>query len=224
MRQLSETLKHFIKNANLLAQARRYAMRRRLRNREFTLIASNCIGGIIYHELGVRFYSPTINLRIDSDQFARFVLRMDDYLGKELNFIPTEESCPVAMLGDIKIYFTHYKTAEDARQKWEERKNRIRRDNLFIVFNDRDGISEADMAALCQVKCRGMVMFSAKRRPEVSYALYMDRYDGQPCVGNVLEKSPLSGRRVYERYFDYVKWLNEANGSLDCRPFVKRGQ
>lgn len=199
-------------------------MRSRLQNRDFTLIASNCIGGIIYHELGVQFRSPTINLRINSDQFARFVLRMDDYLKQELKFVPADESCPVAMLGDIKIYFTHYKMAEDARWKWEERKGRIQRDNMFIALNDRDGISEADMAALCQVKCRGMVMFSAKRRPEIPYALYMDCYDGQPCVGNVLEKSPLSGKRIYERYFDYVKWLNESNGSLDCIPFAKRGQ
>lgn len=32
--------------------------RLRLRNKDFTLITSNCVGGIIYHELGLPFLSP----------------------------------------------------------------------------------------------------------------------------------------------------------------------
>ena len=36
-------------------------LRFKLHNKEFSLIAPNCIGGIIYHRLGVEFKSPTIN-------------------------------------------------------------------------------------------------------------------------------------------------------------------
>ena len=223
MGRIKETIKRFAKEGNPLLVIRRRTARKKLQNRDFTLITSNCIGGIIYHELGVKFYSPTINLRIDSDQFAKFVLKIEEYLAKDLRFIQTEENCPVALLDDIKIYFTHYKTEEEALQKWQERKDRIRWDNLFIMFNDRDGISDDAMAALCRVKCRGMVMFSAKKRLEFPYALYMDCYKDQPCVGNVLEKNLVTGKRVYERYFDYVRWLNEADGSLNCAPFAKRG-
>lgn len=224
MKNMKESIKHLIKEANPLLLLRRRKSRKRLQNKEFTLITSNCIGGIIYHELGMKFYSPTINLRIDSDQFAKFVLKMDYYLEQDLKFIRTEEACPVALLDDIKIYFTHYKTEEEACRKWQERKRRIQWDNLFVMLNDRDGLSEKTMAALCQVKCRGMVMFSAKRRPELPYALYMDCYRDMPCVGNVLEKNLITGKRVYERYFDYVRWLNEADGSLNCAPFSKKGE
>ena len=224
MGRITEKIKYIAKEGNPLLVIKRRIARKKLQNRDFTLITSNCIGGIIYHELGIKFHSPTINLRIDSDQFAEFVLKINYYLQQDLKFIQTEENCPVALLDDIKIYFTHYKTEEEALQKWQERKDRIQRDNLFIMLNDRDGISDDAMAALFQVKCRGMVMFSAKKRPEIPYALYMDCYKDQPCVGNVLEKNPVTGKRIYERYFDYVRWLNEADGSLNCAPFAKRGE
>jgi uncharacterized protein (DUF1919 family) len=38
------------------------AERSRLTNKEVTIFSSNCIGGVIYHDLGLRFMSPTINL------------------------------------------------------------------------------------------------------------------------------------------------------------------
>ena len=34
-----------------------------LRNRSFSLFSHNCLGGIMYHDLGVQFQSPTINMR-----------------------------------------------------------------------------------------------------------------------------------------------------------------
>lgn len=35
---------------------------RNLRNDSFTILSSNCIGGVIYHRLGKQFLSPTINM------------------------------------------------------------------------------------------------------------------------------------------------------------------
>ena len=32
------------------------------KNDDFTLIARDCIGGILYHQLGLKFLTPTINL------------------------------------------------------------------------------------------------------------------------------------------------------------------
>lgn len=48
--------------------------RSRLHNQEFTLITNTCIGGIIFHDLHLRFCSPTINCGIrDHDEFCYFV-------------------------------------------------------------------------------------------------------------------------------------------------------
>ena len=39
--------------------------RSRLKNTDFTIIASNCCGTMMYHDLGLPFLSPTINLNLN---------------------------------------------------------------------------------------------------------------------------------------------------------------
>ena len=51
-------------------------------NNEITILSSNCLGGLLYDRLGLKFYSPTINTLIPSDQFVRFVLNYEEYLKK----------------------------------------------------------------------------------------------------------------------------------------------
>ena len=36
-----------------------------------SIICSNCIGGEIYHDLGMKFYSPTINLWMSESDFLK---------------------------------------------------------------------------------------------------------------------------------------------------------
>lgn len=55
-----------------------------LRNHDFTIISSNCVGGIIYHELGERFLSPTINLWFEPNDFLKFASNFDFYLSQDL--------------------------------------------------------------------------------------------------------------------------------------------
>ncbi len=44
-------------------------MRKALRNKEFTLLSNNCNGGFIYHDLGLQFLSPTINMFFYHDHY-----------------------------------------------------------------------------------------------------------------------------------------------------------
>lgn len=49
------------------------------------------------------------------------------------------------MLADIEIRFNHYKTFEEAVEKWEERKRRINWDNLYVMAIDGDNCSEESL-------------------------------------------------------------------------------
>ena len=82
---------------------------------------------------------------IISKEFVKFACNLKEYLNESLVFIDTDASYPVAKLKDITINFTHYKTEEEARDKWNERKNRINWNNLFIITNDRDNITLNDI-------------------------------------------------------------------------------
>lgn len=190
-------------------------MRRRLKNHDFTFLASNCTAGIIYHRLGMKFLSPTINMFIWQDDFLKFVLDLPHYLGCELQFIETEEPYPVAMLDDIKLYFNHYKTAEEAREKWEDRKKRMHMDNLYILMCDRDGITEDDMRKLEQVDCKNKVVLTAKPHPDIDFAFQLPEYANEDYVGYYLGKNAITDKTVVEKHFDFVKWLNGASPK-DC--------
>lgn len=47
-----------------VAWIRRFFRKRKVKNQNVTIIASNCIGGMVYHDLGLKFNSPFINLWI----------------------------------------------------------------------------------------------------------------------------------------------------------------
>ena len=191
-------------------------MRARIQNKDFTFLASNCTAGIIYHRLGMKFLSPTINMFIWQDDFLKFVLDLPHYLAQELQFIETEEPYPVAMLDDIKLYFNHYKTNEEAREKWEERKARMNMDNLFILMCDRDGITEDDMRKLETVNCKNKVVLTAKEHPEIDFAFQLPEYANEEFVGYYLGKNAITDKTIVEKHFDFVKWLNGASPK-DCR-------
>lgn len=58
-----------------------------LYNKHVTLICNNCVGGVIFHDLSLRFNSPTINLDIQPKEFINFVNNMRDYMCCELEEI-----------------------------------------------------------------------------------------------------------------------------------------
>lgn len=41
----------------------------RLKNKDFSIISRNCIGGVMYHDLGLKCTSPTVNLFFYPDDF-----------------------------------------------------------------------------------------------------------------------------------------------------------
>lgn len=105
--------------------------RARLKNEDFTILCSTCLGGVIYHRLGKQFLSPTINLWMTQRDFIEFACNLKHYVSLKLNFIESNEETPVAMLGDIIIHFNHADSEEQAEQEWLRRKARINYDNIY---------------------------------------------------------------------------------------------
>lgn len=189
-------------------------MRTALTNPNPSFLCPNCIGGILFHDLGLQFRSPTVNLMMTQPDFVRFVLDLDRYLDAEPVFFRKDGyTCPCAQLDGITIHFTHYATETEALDKWNQRKLRIDRDNLFIFLTERDGLTREEILSLGNLKCRGLVVFTAGNYPDIPYALHIPRYAADGEIGNILEKSWWDDSRQYERYFDFVKWFSKADGT-----------
>ena len=221
--ELKEQLKKILSRCNPLAIRRRNTMRSRLRNQTPSFLCPNCIGGILFHDLGLQFRSPTVNLMMTQRDFVRFVLELEHYLAMKPFFFDKEGyDCPCAKLGDITIHFTHYKTEEEALAKWEQRKERLDRENLFVFLTERDGLTREEILSLGKLKLRGLVVFTAHDCPDIPYAVHIPKYASDGEIGNILAKNLRDESREYEHYFDFVKWFNEADGApYDAAPYAK---
>ena len=60
---------------------------RKLSNRDVTLFSSNCNGGVILHDLGLRFNSPFVNLWIKPKDFIKICENPEYYLKLDLLYL-----------------------------------------------------------------------------------------------------------------------------------------
>ena len=59
-----------------------------------SILTPSCIGGLISHNLGLAFRSPTVNLWMDNHDFVKFACDLQHYLSMELTFLaPGEKMC-----------------------------------------------------------------------------------------------------------------------------------
>lgn len=142
----------------------------------FTIISNNCWGGLIYESYNLEKKSPTIGMFFMASDYIKFVNNIKEYLSYELKFIPPKESrwkedlCydkrfgsyPVAKLNDIEIFFLHYNSEEEAREKWKRRCKRINWDNLIIKFNDQNGCTKEDVINFLKLPYKNKLFFTCK--------------------------------------------------------------
>lgn len=188
-------------------------LKKRLRKQaidtNISIISQNCIGGVMYHELGLKFCSPTINIYIEAEDFIKFCENMQHYLSieaKSLRFVK-ERSYPVGYLDDIKIYFVHYTSEEEAIKKWEERRKRINYKKICIVMTDRDGFNKEILHRFSSLKYKKILF--ASRNYSNKDVIFMPCFKRQQCVGGLTAYCNVFGKRYYRKYFDIIKWLTE---------------
>jgi len=184
--------------------------RRRLINQEVSIIASTCNGGVIYHDLGLQYRSPFINLWIKPDDFIKLLSDLRGYLTYDLRFIREEGiSYPVAVLKDIHIYFQHYKTEEEAESCWKRRVKRMEYDNVAVFFTDRDGCTYENLKNFDNSPYERKVVFTHTDYPEFKSAYYFDCFSKEKEVGVLTEFSNSKLKTRYLDEYDYVALLNK---------------
>lgn len=203
MNEINLLMRHFIDRKN----------RKQLKNKEFSLFASNCNGACICHDLGLRFRSPFVNLRLSGPDFVKFLTAPREYLNCELSFLEqTERSFPVARLADITLYFQHYESEEEARLQWQRRQERINWDELFVMLTQRDGCTDEVLRAFDALPYRHKVVFTKEPRPDIQSAVYIPGFEKDKELGVCSAfVGKWNGRKYYDA-FDYVAWFN---GELD---------
>lgn len=182
--------------------------KRKLKNNDFSIISSNCIGMFMYKDMGLKYLSPTINLSIPMNDFVKMAENLRWYMEQKITQAETKEHYPVGYLGDVEVRFIHYSTFEEAVWKWEERKKRINWDNLFIAGAERDGCTYGTIRRFQQLPYKNKVIFTHVRYPEFSSAYYIKGFEEEKEVGVITFFKEQFLKRRYLDDFDYVKFLN----------------
>ncbi len=191
----------------------RFFYRKRLRNTSFSLISNNCIGGVISHDLGLQFRSPTVDLYFTNEDFILFCRHLRDYLRLPVVEADSGLDYPVGALkgdhGTVRIYFMHYGSFEEAKAKWEERRSRVDFDNLYVIMEPKK-CSEALLEQFDQLDLPHKVVLTDGRHPGIrsSFPIDGDFYTEAEGRGNLLTY-PKRGLRRYVGVFDYVAFFNK---------------
>ena len=179
-----------------------------------SIISSNCIGGVISHELGLRFESPTVNLFFYPDSYIEYISHLEDYSKQELIEIKTAKDVgyPIGQLGKegkVIIHFMHYNSFEDARNKWIERTSRINFNNLYFILAERDGITHKQMKAFDCLPYVHKVLLACNQYDDIKCSHYLG--EGYRKDGQLMDLLQYKGRFTGKRFlddFDYVGFLN----------------
>lgn len=167
------------------------------------------------HELGLRFDTPTVNLFFTAGDFVKFCAGFRTYMQRELVEDTTAgEMFPVGLLGDIRIYFRHYKTFQEAKSKWEERSSRIHWDNLFFLMTDGADSSDALAAEFDALPYKHKALLTYKDYPGLKSAVKLTFRDeigengvGAPALFKF--KGFFSLHKVIDDW-DYISFINNS--------------
>ena len=117
---------------------------RRLQRSRLSIVSMNCFGGFLSHTLGLPFRSPFVNMFLDEKNFLRLLQNFQALMEKNLLLKETKWQTdlkfyyPVVTLGNVVINMNHYRDFNEAVAKWNERKTRINRYNLFVTMYTAD--------------------------------------------------------------------------------------
>ena len=198
----------------------RKIMQKRNKNMDFTIIAQNCIGGVIYSDLGLQFLSPTINMFIEDKNFVKLVENLEYYLSisaeplteKYIDPVDNSITYPKIKIKDIEICCLHYKDCKEAIDAWERRKKRVNLNNVFVIGNSWNMHGNIElMQKICNSSYKSVLFSNIEL--DVNNCVYLKddfwKLDKRGIIRpNITDFKPNSYRRYYEEYFDVVSWIN----------------
>lgn len=189
------------------------SQRNNLQNSNFSLITSDCTGGCVAKDLKVRMNSPTRNFYFNADDYIKFCKNLDYYLTLQPepytgNYSGGGAEYLMASLGDLKMFLVHYSSVEQCRDEWIRRRERVNKDNMFFVMNDRNFCTEKEIREFDELPYNNKVCFTHKKYPQYKSTYFISGSEADDFLKGVMNYvHPLWIKRYYDQ-FDFVDWLN----------------
>lgn len=178
--------------------------KKRIKSRDFTVISNNCWAGKLYQYLDMPYLSPTVGLYFFADDYLKFVKNLRYYMSQDLTFITVNESrykdiliarhhdiVPLAKLDDVEIVFLHYKTKEEAKEKWNRRRQRINWDKLYFKFSKMNLCTEDHLKKFSELPFRHKFMLNNRKPTRYNCEFYWNGKSNEKEI--LLDTSPFPG-------------------------------
>lgn len=184
------------------------------KNIEFTIISNNCWAGHVYRYYGLPYSTPTIGLFFFSEDYIKFVYDLKKYLSLDFRFITYKESkyrielekyggecleCPIGILGDIEVIFLHYKTQDEALEKWNRRKSRINWENIYYKMSEMNLCSYEYLAAFNNLPTSKKVVFTTRNYQLQSQVIFGESF---------MKKSISDDTTNFRKYIDLTAFIS----------------
>ena len=192
---------------------------KKLINADFTIISNNCWSGSVYRYFGLPYNTPTVGLYFFAEDYIKFLYKIKEYVNSEIKIINIEESrhkeslirlhqehVPIGKIDDVEIIFLHYKTPEEALEKWYRRVKRINWDNLYIKMAEMNECLEEHVYAFDKLPFKRKFIFTHKD--------YMIK-------SQIIMKDWKNSDQVYDDTTWFNKYINVIN-FLNGLPYKKR--
>ena len=153
-----------------------------------------------YYEKGDRARLTSTNFVLISRNFIEISKYADAY-----------NNHPIGLLGDVEIHFQHYESIEEAREKWNRRKERmlkVPKDNYFFTICDRREVTPANIKEFHTLDFKNKLSFSFYKIPGLTNHQHL-KFIKDP---NKKKGTPPNGKKRFKLsflYFDLVHWLNK---------------
>lgn len=185
-----------------------------LKRRDFTIISNNCWGGHVYRYFSLPYSSPTIGLYFFANDYIKFASELKKYINSDIQFISIDQSihkaellkfggknltCPIGKIFDIEIIFLHYKSIDEAKTKWNNRKKRIIWDNIIFKMSEMNNCSLDNLLNFDILPYEKKVCFVTKRRNLKSEVLFR-QFQGQDNIADDTTN--------FRRYVNLIKLIN----------------
>ena len=193
-----------------------------LANEDFVIVCDNCWSGSVYQWLERPYNSPFISIGFYGDCYIKLLTRFDYYMNLPLKFITEskyknrEITYPLAIIDDVELHFTHYKTEKEAKTKWERRTKRMFEDkdmdNYVFMMSDAWYATEQNFKDFNELPYKNKISFSIH---EFKHLNLKNHYQIKEIDKNFKDRVP-NGVKLFKIMFIYVpfyKWLKNTLAS-----------
>lgn len=187
--------------------------RKSINNKDFSIISNNCWGGFVYKRYNLPYLTPTVGLYFYAEDYIKLCHNLTYYMSLPLKFITLQQSkhfesltakgqinIPIAQLDDIEIIFLHYKTEEEALEKWERRKKRINYENLIFKFSEVNNCTYEHLKKFEELEANKKICFTTQNYKDISSSILFKAYKNKNQVKNDTDD--------YSRYINIEKLIN----------------